>query len=38
MDLGVLEGQTMGDYFLDLMLDPFANQCSEEVMVEAVRW
>ena len=28
MDLGALEGQTRGDYFLDSIFDPSVNQCS----------
>ena len=28
MDLGALEGQTMGDYFLDSIFDPSVNQCN----------
>ena len=27
MDLGVLDGQTGGDYFLDSIFDPSVNQC-----------
>ena len=27
MDLGVLEGQTRGDYFLNSIFDPSVNQC-----------
>ena len=30
MDLGVLEGQTRGDYFLDSIFDPSVKQCNEE--------
>ena len=30
MDLGVLEGQTRGGYFLDSIFDPSVNQCSEQ--------
>ena len=30
MDLGVLEGQTRGGYFLDSIFDPSVNQCSPE--------
>ena len=28
MDLGVLEGQTRGDYFLNSIFDPSVKQCS----------
>ena len=28
MDLGVLEGQTRGDYFLNSIFDPSVNQCT----------
>ena len=28
MDLGVLEGQTRGGYFLDSIFDPSVNQCT----------
>ena len=28
MDLGVLEGQTRGGYFLDSIFDPSVNQCN----------
>jgi len=28
MDLGVLEGQTKGDYFLDSIFDPSVKQCT----------
>ena len=30
MDLGVLEGQTRGKYFLDSSFDPSVNQCIEQ--------
>ena len=30
MDLGVLDGQTRGDYFLDSIFDPSMNQCSDD--------
>ena len=30
MDLGVLEGQTRGDYFLNSIFDHSVNQCSEQ--------
>ena len=28
MDLGALEGQTRGDYFLNSIFDPSVNQCT----------
>ena len=31
MDLGVLEGQTRGDYFLNSIFEPSVKQCSEHV-------
>ena len=30
MDLGSLEGQTRGDYFLNSISDPSVNQCTGE--------
>ena len=30
MDLGVLDGQTRGDYFLDSIFDPSMNQCIQQ--------
>ena len=32
MDLGVLEGQTRGGYFLDSIFDPSVNQCIVQVI------
>ena len=32
MDLGVLEGQTRGGYFLDSIFDPSVKQCNEHVV------
>ena len=31
MDLGALEGQTRGDYFLNSIFDPTVNQCSGHI-------
>ena len=33
MDLGVLEGQTRGGYFLDSIFDPSMNQCNVHAFV-----
>ena len=30
MDLGALEGQTTGDYFLNSIFDPSENQCNTQ--------
>ena len=30
MEIGALEGQTRGDYFLDSIFDPSVNQCSDQ--------
>ena len=32
MDLGVLEGQTRGDYFLNSIFDPSVKQCTVEAV------
>ena len=32
MDLGVLEGQTRGDYFLNSIFDPSVKQCSDDTI------
>ena len=34
MDLGVLEGQTRGDYFLNSIFDPSVKQCSVQCIVQ----
>ena len=31
MDIGALEGQTRGDYFLDSIFDPSVNQCNAPI-------
>ena len=33
MDLGVLEGQTRGDYFLNSIFDPSVKQCTVQFTV-----
>ena len=35
MDLGVLEGQTRGDYFLNSIFDPSVKQCSAQANLKA---
>ena len=36
MDLGVLEGQTRRDYFLNSIFDPSVNQCIVEFILKIV--
>ena len=38
MDLGVLEGQTRGDYFLNSIFDPSVNQCIEQLLSTLHEW
>ena len=33
MDLGILEGQTRGDYFLNSIFDPSVNQCTHHPLI-----
>ena len=36
MDLGVLEGQTRGDYFLNSIFDPSVKQCSAQALWDLI--